>query len=135
MIELIKEKWTKNCIYIFYLLHWHYSPMRPFASIMDLLHIPLSLDCSFQLLYSFHQTFPRPHFWFPNRLFLRGEVVNPTPNPQPGGLGPIFITPRHWVPILIAFYEMHRLQWEYSLMPITTRENLIYYLFKGLINC
>jgi hypothetical protein len=29
--------------------------------------------------------------------------------------------PRHWVPILIAFYDMHGLQWDYSLIPATTR--------------
>ena len=33
-----------------FLPYWHYSPMRAFASIMDLLYIPLSLDCSFQFL-------------------------------------------------------------------------------------
>ena len=45
--------------------------------------------------------------------FLQGGVVNPTPNPQPGGPGPIFITPgtmwpnytsRHRVPNLVTFY-------------------------------
>jgi hypothetical protein len=29
--------------------------------------------------------------------------------------------PRHWVPILAAFYDMHGLQWDYSLIPATTR--------------
>ena len=69
------------------------------------------------------------------------------PNPQPGGPGPIFITPgtgwpsytpRHWVPILVAFYDMHGLQWDYSLIPVTSRDNdyiyiLNFYIF--LINC
>ena len=67
------------------------------------------------LLLPFHHTFPRPHFWFPNRQFLRDGVVNPTTNPQPGEPGPIFITPgtgwpsytpRHWVPIIVAFFDM-----------------------------
>jgi hypothetical protein len=30
-------------------------------------------------------------------------------------------TPRHWLPILVAFYDMHGLQWDYSLIPVTTR--------------
>ena len=91
--------------------------MGVFASIMDLLH----------------QTFPRPHFWFPNRqFFLRRGVVNPTPNPQPGGTGLIFITlgtgwssytPRLWVPILVPFQDMHGIQWDYSLIPVTTRDD------------
>jgi hypothetical protein len=33
-------------------------------------------------------------------------------------------TPRHWVPILVAFYDMHGLQWDYSLIPATTRERV-----------
>jgi hypothetical protein len=30
--------------------------------------------------------------------------------------------PRHWVPILVAFYDMHGVQWDYSLIPATTRD-------------
>jgi hypothetical protein len=30
-------------------------------------------------------------------------------------------TPRHWVPILVAFYDMHELCWDYSYPPVTTR--------------
>jgi hypothetical protein len=33
-------------------------------------------------------------------------------------------TPRHWVPILVAFYDMNGLQWDYSLIPATTRERI-----------
>ena len=39
---------------------------------------------------------PPPNLWSEatfQAVFLRGGVVNPTPNPQPGGTGPIFITP------------------------------------------
>jgi hypothetical protein len=25
--------------------------------------------------------------------------------------------PRHWVPIIVAFYDMNGLQWDYSLIP------------------
>ena len=87
----VSYKWNFRfyCVPLFiYILplHWRYSPMDPF-----------------------HETFPRPHFWFPKRVFFR-------PNPQPGGLGPIFITPgtgwptcapRHWLPILVTPYDMH----------------------------
>jgi hypothetical protein len=32
------------------------------------------------------------------------------------------IPPRHWVLILVAFYDTHELRWGYSLLPATTRE-------------
>jgi hypothetical protein len=32
-------------------------------------------------------------------------------------------TSRHWVPILVVFYDMHGLQWDYSLIPVITRGN------------
>ena len=72
-------------------------------------------------------------------FFLRGGIVNPTPNPQPGGPGPIFITPgtewpsytaRHWVPILVTFYDQHGLQWDYSLLPVTTWDNKQIWMLK-----
>ena len=31
-------------------------------------------------------------------------------------------TPRHWVPILVVFYDMRGLQWDYSLISVTTRD-------------
>jgi hypothetical protein len=59
-------------------------------------------------------------------------VQNPTPNLEdqvsvfmtPGTGWPSY-TPRHWVPILVAFYDMNGLQWEYSLIPATTRETTL----------
>jgi hypothetical protein len=39
-------------------------------------------------------------------------------------------TPRHWVPILVAFYDSHGLQRDYSLIPATTRENFLHYPSK-----
>jgi hypothetical protein len=90
--------------------------MRAFASIMDFLL----------------KRFRGYISGFLTGSFLRGGVFNPTPNPQPGGTGPIFITPgtgwpsytpRHCVPILVAFYDKHGLQWDYSLIPVTTRDN------------
>jgi hypothetical protein len=63
--------------------------------------------------------------------FLRGWIVGPTPNPQPGGPGfRIYdprrqgdpAVPRHWVHISVAFYDMHGLQWDCSLIPVTTRD-------------
>jgi hypothetical protein len=64
-------------------------------------------------------------------IFLQGWIVTPAPNPQPGGPGlRIYdpgdkvaqIYPQHLVPILIAFYEMNWLQWDCSLIPVTTRK-------------
>jgi hypothetical protein len=62
--------------------------------------------------------------------FLQGWIFSPAPYPQPGGPGlriydprwPSY-TPRHWVPILVAFYDMHGLQWDYCLILATTRES------------
>jgi hypothetical protein len=69
-------------------------------------------------------------FWgFVTITFLLGWIVSPAPNPQPGGTGLRIYEPqrqggklRHWVPILVVFYDMHGLQWDYSLIPATTRE-------------
>jgi hypothetical protein len=67
--------------------------------------------------------------------FLQGWIVSPTPNPQPGGPGlRIYdlqrqggpaIPPRHWVSILVAFYDMNGLQRDCSLIPTTTRDIII----------
>jgi hypothetical protein len=76
-------------------------------------------------------------FWgFVTITFLRGWIVSPAPNPQPGGPGlRIYdsrreggpsLPPGHWVPILVAFYDMHGLQWDYSLIPATTRRNMLF---------
>ena len=95
--------------------------MQVFASIMD----PL-------------QTFRGHISDFLTDSLLRGEVVKP----QPGGPGPIFITPgtgwpsytpRHWVPILVTFYDMHGLDWDYSLILATTAIMYIY-LWKLSVN-
>ena len=108
-----KGHWSTKTpnLYIFFFIG-----TTTFASIMDLLQ---ASDL-------------RSHYWFPNS-FIRGGVVNPLPNPQLGGPCPIFITPgtvwpsythRHWVSILVAFYDMHGLQWDYSLNLVTTRDQL-----------
>jgi hypothetical protein len=80
-----------------------------------------------------------PCWGFVTITFLQGCIVSPAPKPQPGGPGlriydPLetgwpSCTPRHWVPILVAFYDMHGLQWDCSLIPATTRELLNYVLF------
>jgi hypothetical protein len=90
------------------------------------------------------QVGPWPPCWgFVTITFLRVWIVSPAPNPQPGGPdlriydrrrqgGPTVApgtgsnyTPRHWVPILVAFYDMHGIQWDYSLIPATTRDTWI----------
>ena len=96
--------------------------MRAFVSIMDLLHIPLSIDWSLQYIL-FIKPYVRGHIsGFLTDSFSTGRVVNPTPNPQPGGPTPIFITPgtgwpsytpRHWVLILVTFYDMDGQQWDF----------------------
>jgi hypothetical protein len=75
-----------------------------------------------------------PCWGFVTITFLQGWIVSPAPNPQPGEPGlsiydpreqtgwPRY-TPRHWVPSLVAFYDMRGLQWDCSLIPTTTREN------------
>jgi hypothetical protein len=73
-----------------------------------------------------------PCWGFVTITFLQGWIVSPAPNPQPGGPGlsiydpwrPSY-TPRRWVPILVAFYDMHGLQWDYSLIPVTTRDHYV----------
>jgi hypothetical protein len=57
-----------------------------------------------------------PLWGFVTVTFLQGWIFSPVPNPQPGGPGlriydpqrlwPSY-TPRYWVPILVAFYNMH----------------------------
>jgi hypothetical protein len=81
-------------------------------------------------------TGPGLPFWgFVTITSLQGWIVSPAPNPQAGrpGLhiydlrrqgGPA-IPPGTGVPILVAFYDKHGLQWAYSLIPATTRENTL----------
>ena len=75
------------------LLHLRYSPMRACASIMDLLQT-LGL---------------RPHFWFPNSQFFMEWGFEPHAQPPTWRVV-------HWVPILVAFYDMFSVQWDYSLI-------------------
>jgi hypothetical protein len=73
-----------------------------------------------------------PGWGFVTITFLQGWIVSPAPNPQPGGPGLRIYDPwRRWlsyislhcVPILVAFYDMHGFQWDYSLIPATTRDS------------
>jgi hypothetical protein len=60
-------------------------------------------------------------------------VQHPTPNLEdqvsvfmtPGDRV-VQLYPRHWAPILVDFYDMHGLQWDYSLILATTRERRYY---------
>jgi hypothetical protein len=62
-------------------------------------------------------------------------VQRPTPNLE--DQASVFMTPGHRVAQLypqalgthlVAFYDMHGLQWDYSLIPATTRDPLIEYV-------
>jgi hypothetical protein len=113
--------------------------MRTFASLMALpsqlcFFLPFFPVVNFTLLYPrlinpsplprlipFYLTVPRPHFRFPNNQFFTVTACRPTPNLEgqsaefitPGAGWPSY-TPGHWVPILVAFYDLHGQQWDYS---------------------
>jgi hypothetical protein len=66
-----------------------------------------------------------------NNLFYVAELLVQGPTPNLEDQVSVFITPgdrvaqlypRHWVPILVAFYDKHGLQWDYSLIPATITE-------------
>jgi hypothetical protein len=88
--------------------------MRTFASLMDFSQSSLTIDL----------TDPRSHFRFPNCwLFPRWghqpHAQPPTWRTRSPYLYPLETgwpnyTPRHRVPILVAFNDMHGLQWDYS---------------------
>jgi hypothetical protein len=81
-----------------------------------------------------------PLWGFVKKPFLQGWIVTPAPNHQPGlhiydpwRQGGPAMPPGHWVPVLIAFYDMHGLQWDYSLIPATTwdfRSLIFFNLFQ-----
>jgi hypothetical protein len=89
-----------NIIIIFIIIIWLYSPIRALVS---------------------------PFWVFVTITFLQGWIVSPAPNPQPGGPGLRIYDPRRQggpaIPILVAFYDMHGLQWDFSLIPATTRDS------------
>jgi hypothetical protein len=57
-------------------------------------------------------------------------LSTPQPTPNLEVQASVFVTlgdrvtqlcPRHWVPILVTFYDTHELRWDYSSPPVTTR--------------
>jgi hypothetical protein len=54
--------------------------------------------------------------------FLQGRVVGPMTNTHPGGPGP----EAGWLPTLVASYDTHELQWDYSYSLVTTWGNEIF---------
>jgi hypothetical protein len=78
-----------------------------------------------------------PFLGFLNNNLLRGWIVSPAPNPNLEDQVSVFMTlgdsvaqlytPWHWVPILVTFYDMHGLQWDYSLIPATMRKYIYIY--------
>jgi hypothetical protein len=87
-----------------------------------------------------------PLSFFLNNNRFTGWIFGPAPNPLPPTwrtrspylwppeTGWPSCTPRHWVPILVAFYGMHGLQWDYSLIPATTRKEVRFKLLKWQLN-
>jgi hypothetical protein len=76
-----------------------------------------------------------PCWAFLTIAFLHGWIVSPAPKSNLEDLASVFVppetgwpsyAPRHWVHILVAFYDMHGLQWDYSLIPVTTRDYTLY---------
>jgi hypothetical protein len=74
-----------------------------------------------------------PLWGFVTITFLQGWIVSPAPKPQPGGPGLRIYDPQRQGGLVIspgtgthfvAFYDMNGLQWDYSLIPATTRDNL-----------
>jgi hypothetical protein len=71
-----------------------------------------------------------------NRIFTewvcRPHAQPPTWRTRPPHLWPPetgwpSYTPRHWVPILVAFYDTHELRWDCSYRPVTTRSQAMYF--------
>ena len=100
--------------------------MQVFASLMNLLHVPLL----------------RPYFWFPNRQFSMGWGCQPYAQPPTwrtrshiynlwDWVAQLYL--RHWIPILVTFYDMHGLQWDYSLIPVATRDEFIFIVFLNYV--
>jgi hypothetical protein len=72
-----------------------------------------------------------PSWGFLTIAFYRAGLLVQHPNPNLEGQISVFMTPgdrvakiypKHWIPILVAFYDMHGLQWDYSLIPANTQE-------------
>jgi hypothetical protein len=72
---------------------------------------------------------------FPDQHDFYGVgLLTPRPTPNLEDQTSVFMTPgdrvtqlypRHWVPILVAFYDTHELRWDYSYPPVTTRRRLL----------
>jgi hypothetical protein len=121
-----------------------------------ILYLLLSV-CYPHLMYPFQlsRTFPlcptllRPQLRFPNcKLFYGDSLSACRPAPNMEGQSTVFITtgagwlsytPRHWVPILVASYDLVGLQWDYSiprspygeLRDNITRKYMLQQWFKG----
>jgi hypothetical protein len=72
-----------------------------------------------------------PSWVFATITFLQGRIVSQRPTPNLEDQASVFMTPGDRVAqlypealgtILVAFHDIHRLQWDYSLIPATTRD-------------
>jgi hypothetical protein len=64
--------------------------------------------------------------------FYRVGLSTPRPIPYLENQASVLVTPgykvtqlypKHWVPILVTFYDTHELRWDYSYPPVTTRRS------------
>jgi hypothetical protein len=83
-----------------------------------------------------------PLWSFVTITFLHDWIVSPAPNPQPEGPGLRIYDPRRQgdPAILVALYDMHGLQWDYYLIPATTRDEsnrkfVVNVRVDGVISC
>jgi hypothetical protein len=81
---------------------------------------------------------------FPDNRIFTGRGCEPHAQPPTWRTRPSYLwppetgwpsyTPSHWVPILVAFCDMHELCWDYSYPPVTTRRQHLKQQIKVLQN-
>jgi hypothetical protein len=104
--------------------HLYIFPPPVFWSYVPSCYLHLIKPCPLPRSIPLSPTVPRPQFRSPNSHLFYGDRLSarrPTPNLET--LSTVFInpgtgwssyTPRHRVPILVAFYDLHGMQWDCS---------------------
>jgi hypothetical protein len=78
---------------------------------------------------------------FPDNRIFMGLGCQPRAQPPTWRTRPPYLwppetewpsyTPKHWIPILVAFYDTYELRWDYSYPPVTTQRRPL--LYKTII--